>query len=338
MNILVTGINGFIGSHFLEYALRKTDWDIVGVDISDSYVGRYVDESRFRFYKYDIARDLGKVKCLIAEADVVLLLAGIARPYEYIEHPLQVFELDFESNYRLVKLCAGMRRRIIFPSTSEVYGIGDSVPMNEDSSPLTLGPIWQMRWIYSNSKQMMDRVIFALSKEMGLRFTLIRPFNWTGPRLDTFEHAERHQARLLTQMIYDVLHRHEIILVGGGEQRRSFTWIGEGIEAIATIIREDEKSDGQIFNVGNPANNCSVRELADTLLAEMSSRPEFREAAAATRVRSLSPDAYYGKAYADTRNRIPDVGKIRNVLGWEPRATTAEIVSRTLDYLSGEEC
>lgn len=337
MNILVTGINGFIGSHFLEYALRKTDWDVAGVDVTDSYVSRYEDESRFRFYRYDIAGDLGRVKDLIAGADVVLLLAGIARPSEYIEHPLQVFELDFESNYRLVKLCAEMHRRVIFPSTSEVYGIGGSLPMNEDSSPLTLGPIWQMRWIYSNSKQMMDRVIFALSKEMGLRFTLIRPFNWTGPRLDTFEHAERHQARLLTQMIHDVLYRHEIILVGDGEQRRSFTWIGEGIEAIATIIREEEKSDGQIFNIGNPANNCSVKELSDILLAEMSSRPEFRDAAAATRVKSLSPDAYYGKAYADTKNRIPDVGKIKNVLGWEPHATTAEIVSRTLDYLSDGE-
>ena len=167
-------------------------------------------------------------------------------------------------------------KRVIFPSTSEVYGMPDlnNHIMDEDTSNLTLGPIVQSRWIYSCSKQMMDRVIFALGQEKGLKFTLFRPFNWVGPRLDRFKDAAEHklvQLHNLSMMFYIT---GKITLVNGGMQRRSFTWVGDGVEALIDIINnKDNQADGQIFNIGNPDNNYSIKEMAEIVVDEMKKIP-----------------------------------------------------------------
>ncbi|MCQ2271895.1 MAG: bifunctional UDP-4-keto-pentose/UDP-xylose synthase [Bacteroidales bacterium] len=333
MKILVTGINGFIGSHFLDYVIANTDWEILGVDISDSYVSRYARENRFSFHKLDISENQDSIRELILQSDLAILLAGIARPAEYVQHPLKVFELDFEYNYQMVKMCADAGVRIIFPSTSEVYGLGNDQPMNEEKTNLVLGPICETRWIYSNAKQMMDRIIFALGQERGLGFTIIRPFNWTGPRLDSFAHAKQHQARAITQMVYDSFHHHEIVIAGEGNQKRSFTWIGDGIEAIVSIIKAGDAACGKIFNIGNPDNNCSIKEFAELLLSVMKEFPETEAAARQTVLKEESYASYYGINYADTINRIPDISNIKSVTGWSPVTPNYEIIKNTIESI-----
>ena len=246
MKIFVTGVNGFIGSHFLEMALARTDWEIQGFDLSDSNLKQFLDNPRFKMKTGDIFKEEDWLYEQVKQCDVLLPLIGIARPAYYIERPFWTFELDFEQNLKLVKKCAEYNKRVIFPSTSEVYGMPDpnNHIMDEDTSNLTLGPIVQSRWIYSCSKQMMDRVIFALGQEKGLKFTLFRPFNWVGPRLDRFKDAAEHKARTITQFIYDVLYTGKITLVNGGMQRRSFTWVGDGVEALIDIINnKDNQAD-----------------------------------------------------------------------------------------------
>lgn len=337
MKILVTGINGFIGSHFLDYAIEKTDWEVLGIDISDSYVKRHIGNPRFTFHQLDIKDNRSELRGLLSQSDLAILLAGIARPAEYIQHPMKVFELDFEYNYQMVKMCADIGVQIIFPSTSEVYGLGSDVPMNEETTDLVLGPICETRWIYSNAKQMMDRVIFALGQERGLKFTIIRPFNWTGPRLDSFAHAEQRQARALTQMLYDVLHRREIVIAGDGNQKRSFTWIGDGIEAMAAIIKAGDAACGKIFNIGNPDNNCSIKEFAQKLLSILKEYPEAESAARQTVLKTEPYVKYYGENYADISNRVPDISNIKSVTGWEPEVSTDDIIRRTIDYMLHED-
>lgn len=337
MKILVTGINGFIGSHFLDYAIEKTDWEVLGIDISDSYVNRHIGNPRFTFHQLDIKGNQAQLRSLLSQSDLAILLAGIARPAEYIQHPMKVFELDFEYNYQMVKMCADVGVRIIFPSTSEVYGQGSDVPMNEEKTNLVLGPICETRWIYSNAKQMMDRVISALGQERGLKYTIIRPFNWTGPRLDTFAHAEQHQARALTQMLYDVLYRHEIVVAGDGCQKRSFTWIGDGIEAMASIIKADDAACGKIFNIGNPDNNCSIKEFAQKLLSILKEYPETAPAARETVLKTEPYVKYYGTNYADIANRVPDISNIKSVTGWSPAVSTDDIIRRTIEYMLNED-
>ena len=250
MRLFVTGINGFIGTHLLDAVLTTTDWQVSGFDIASTNLAPYEGNSQFSFRRGDIFKDNEALEAEVIKSDAVIPLAGIAKPAYYVKKPVWTFELDFEQNLKMVRLCVKHNKRIIFPSTSEVYGMSsgeelkeDESPLTgmsageelkEDESPLTTGPVVKMRWIYSCAKQMMDRMIFAYGYEAGLQFTIFRPFDWIGPRLDTKRDAEEHRARSVTQMLYDMIHRRRISLVNGGEQRRSFTWVGDGIEGSAT--------------------------------------------------------------------------------------------------------
>lgn len=210
--------------------------------------------------------------------------------------------------------------------------------MKEDESPLITGPITKTRWIYSRSKQMMDQVIFAYGQEHGLPFSIFRPFNWTGPRLDTFEDAEEHSARAITQMIYDVLCRGTISLVDGGSQRRSFTWIGDAVEGLIAIIADEKgHANGEIFNIGNPYNNFSIRELAEVIIYEMKKIPQFREKAEQTIIGDVSAESYYGKNYDDIENRNPSIEKIKSLIGWEPKTGLHDMVAMTLNWYAARQ-
>lgn len=338
MKILITGVNGFIGTHLLESLCKNDGIEIVGFDIRSDFLSRFTECSNFKFTQGDIFKEEKWMEEQVEASDLVLPLAGIAKPAYYLQKPIWTFELDFEQNLKMVRLCSKYKKRIIFPSTSEVYGMsGDSV-LREDESPLITGPINKMRWIYSCSKQMMDRLIFAYGQEEGLRFTLFRPFNWVGPRLDTFRDAEENKARSVTQMIYNVLHRGKISLVNGGRQRRSFTWVGDGIEGLVSIIEnKDNKADGQIFNIGNPGNNHSIRELAEMLIEEMKNFPAYRERAENTVLEEISADDYYGKTYDDMQNRLPSVKKMEKLLGWKPRTGMRELLSKTVAWYAAKE-
>src|SRR5512140_2454094 len=144
---------------------------------------------------------------------------------------------------------------------------------DEDRSNLVLGPINKQRWIYSASKQLLDRVIWAYGQK-GLKFTLFRPFNWMGPRLDRLDSARIGSSRAITQLILNLVEGTPINLVDGGAQKRCFTDVDDGIEALYRIIEDrDGRCDGQIINIGNPNNEASIREMAEELLAQFERHP-----------------------------------------------------------------
>jgi len=339
MNILILGANGFIGSHLIKGVLESTDWRINAFDLSGTNLEQYRDSTHFSFTQGDIFTADEWLKKAVETADVVLPLAGIAKPSYYLSKPLWTFELDFEQNLKIVRMCVAADKKVIFPSTSEVYGMSTDTVLKEEEIPLIVGPINKMRWIYSCGKQMMDRVIVAYGQEKGLRYTLFRPFNWIGPRLDTFKDAEERTARSITQMVYDVLSGRGITLVNGGEQMRSFTHISDGVAALMAILADEKASNGKIFNIGNPANNASIKELAHIIINVMKEIPSFREAAEKTTVTVMPAEQYYGNGYDDMKNRVPSIQAIGAALGWKPLVPLREAVAMTVaSYLdSGEE-
>ena len=332
--MLVLGADGFIGSHLTEKILETTDWRVTAFDLNDlnmEGVGKSADPQRFTFKKGDIFKEDAWLGEQVAASDVVLPLAGIAKPAYYLSHPLWTFELDFEQNLKVVRMCVKHGKRVIFPSTSEVYGLTSDEVLNEDASPLIVGPVDKMRWIYSCGKQMMDRIITAYGQEKGLKYTIFRPFNWVGPRLDTPEDARNRTARSITQIAHDVLEKGEVTLVAGGTQRRSFTWIGDGTDALVALIRnEGGKADGQIFNVGNPANNASIRELAETVVDMMKEIPKYATRAEKARFVSVPAEEYYRNGYDDMKNRVPSIEKMKKLMGWVPKVSLRDAVRMTL--------
>ncbi|GKW14191.1 bifunctional polymyxin resistance protein ArnA [Pectobacterium carotovorum subsp. carotovorum] len=331
--VLILGVNGFIGNHLTERLLRDERYEIYGLDISSDAIARFLGDPRFHFVEGDISIHNEWIEYHIKKCDVILPLVAIATPIEYTRNPLRVFELDFEENLKIVRDCVRYNKRIVFPSTSEVYGMCDDNEFDEDTSRLIVGPINKQRWIYSVSKQLLDRVIWAYGAKNGLRFTLFRPFNWMGPRLDTLDAARIGSSRAITQLILNLVEGSPIKLVDGGAQKRCFTDIHDGIEALFRIIENrNGQCDGQIINIGNPHNEASIRELGEMLLTSFNAHPLrdcFPPFAGFIDVESRS---YYGKGYQDVAHRTPSIRNAKRLLEWEPMVKMEQTVAETLDY------
>ena len=202
---------------------------------------------------------------------------------------------------------------------------------DEENSPLVLGPISKERWIYSCSKQLLDRVIWAYGRQ-GLRFTLFRPFNWIGPRLDSLETAKEGSSRVVTQFIANLVMGLPIQLVDGGQQRRCFTYVDDGIDGLVRILaNKDGAADGGIFNIGNPDNDCSVRELAEMLRELFAEHPRVRGKRTVPPIVDVNAKEYYGEGYQDIQTRKPSIVRAKELLGWTPRVGLRDALARTLD-------
>jgi nucleoside-diphosphate-sugar epimerase len=318
-NVLILGVNGFIGHHLTRRILSTTDWNVYGMDMYADRIEEFVRDKRFHFFEGDILINREWIEYHVKKCDVVLPLVAIATPAAYVKRPLEVFELDFEANLPIVRACVKRGKRLIFPSTSEVYGMCPDEEFDSETSNLVLGPISKQRWIYSCSKQLLDRVIWAYGSSGDLDFTLFRPFNWIGPGLDKLHAAKEGSSRVATQFLGHIARGEDIRLVDGGAQRRSFTDVEDAILALMTIIdNPGQIARGKIYNIGNPDNNLSIRELAELMLKLAKEFPEWSERADRVKIIDISADAYYGAGYQDMLNRRPQIAATSRELDWHP--------------------
>src|SRR5438128_995970 len=332
MKLCILGVNGFIGHHLSQRILADTGWDVFGMDMSSDRVTDLMANPRFHFFEGDITINREWIEYHIRKCDVVLPLVAIATPATYVREPLRVFELDFEANLPIVRSCVKHGKRILFPSTSEVYGMCRDAEFDPYASELVLGPIDKQRWIYSCSKQLMDRVIWAYGSMGELDFTLFRPFNWIGAGLDSIHTPKEGSSRVITQFFGHIVRGEPIKLVDGGRQKRAFTYVDDGIEALMKII-ENRKgiATRKIYNIGNPKNNYSVRELAGMMVKLALAYPEYRANARKVKLLDTTALQYYGKAYQDVQNRVPkSAGTVRD-LDWKPRVDMPDALKRIFD-------
>lgn len=331
--VLILGVNGFIGNHLTERLLQDDNFEVYGLDIGSDAISRFIGNARFHFVEGDISIHSEWIEYHIKKCDVVLPLVAIATPIEYTRNPLRVFELDFEENLKIIRDCVKYQKRIIFPSTSEVYGMCSDKVFDEDHSNLIVGPINKQRWIYSVSKQLLDRVIWAYGEKEGLRFTLFRPFNWMGPRLDNLNAARIGSSRAITQLILNLVEGSPIKLIDGGRQKRCFTDISDGIEALFRIIEnKNSNCDGQIINIGNPDNEASIKELAEMLLASFEKHPLRHHFPPFAGFREVESSTYYGKGYQDVEHRKPSIRNAQRLISWTPTVEMAKTIDETLDF------
>ncbi len=334
--VLILGVNGFIGNHLSERLLRDDKYDVYGLDIGSDAIERLRSHPNFHFVEGDISIHSEWIEYHIKKCDVVLPLVAIATPIEYTRNPLRVFELDFEENLKLVRYCVKYNKRVIFPSTSEVYGMCQDKNFDEDTSNLIVGPINKQRWIYSVSKQLLDRVIWAYGAK-GLNFTLFRPFNWMGPRLDRLDSARIGSSRAITQLILNLVEGTPIRLFDGGEQKRCFTDIADGIEALARIVdNENDACNGQIINIGNPENEASIRQLGEELLRQFEAHPLRANFPPFAGFRDVESKAFYGAGYQDVEHRKPSIANAKRLLDWTPTVEMSETIGNTLDFFLRE--
>jgi len=288
LKIMILGANGFIGSALTNAILQKRSWEVYGIDLSDNKLGDLPKNDRFHFVEGDITINKEWVEYHVKKCDVVVPLVAIANPAQYVTHPLRVFELDFEANVDVVRYCVKYDKRLLFPSTSEIYGMSPDAVLDEESSPL--------------------------------------------------EEPKEGSSRVFTQFLSNVLYRRPIKLVDGGSQKRSFTYIDDAIECLLTIIEnQDGRASRRIFNIGNPGNCISIRDLAQRTIRIAQEFPVLRENARAVEIIDVSAGEYYGKYYQDIQVRVPNVEAARRDLGWTPTTDMDTAIRRTIDFYVKQE-
>jgi UDP-apiose/xylose synthase len=316
MRIGILGAGGFIGSHLVEHLLQAGRHEIVALDLTRDKLDQ-IGRNGFVYYQADVRQSPPVLEQVVREVDVVVDLIAHANPSIYVTAPLEVFELNFLQNLEIAKLCIRYRKKLIQYSSAEVYGkaaIGDLY--SEDHTDFVFGPTHKQRWIYAAGKALLERVLHAYGLNGDLEYTIVRPFNFIGPRIDYLVEANAIGGpRVFPHFMSALLTGGPMRLVDGGAVHRAFLHIHDANAAFQAILDHPEHTRNEIYNVGNPANNVTIRELAHAMLELYE---ELTGAPAASKLVDVSGEEFYGEGYEDSDRLPPDITKIRT-LGWDPR-------------------
>lgn len=345
--LTILGCGGFIGSHLLDRLLRSGSFEVEGWDLDDRKIRDHLTNPRLRLHRERLGEPGAEpgLSRAIRTSDAVINLAAICNPAEYNTRPLAVMQANLFDVYRVVELCAEAGTWLISFSTSEVYGrtlasyVGDGrydepalYELDEDRTPLVMGPISNQRWTYACAKQLMERLVYAHHRESGLPFTIVRPLNFFGPRMDYLPGLDGEgQPRVLASFMSALLQGRPMRLVDGGRARRTITSIHEAIDALVRMLERPVAARNRIFNIGNRQNEVSIAELAQRMrevYAEITGDASYREHP----IEHVSAAELYGDGYEDCDRRMPRTDKARDLLGWVPRASLDEILRETMGY------
>lgn len=332
MRITILGAGGFVGSHLVEHLVSRGEHEVVAVDVTDEKLEE-ADRTKFEFRPFDVSKDDMLLEQAIGEADLVLDLVAYANPSLYVTIPLEVFHLNFTQNLKVADLCSRHGKRLVQYSSAEVYGKADrGTAYSEDTTDLVLGPTDKQRWIYASAKGLLERVIHAYGLDGRLEYTIIRPFNFIGSRLDYLVPAgSMGGPRVFAHFMSALLGGGPMYVVDGGHVHRAFLHIHDANRALQTIIDHPDETRNEIFNVGNPGNNVTIRELA-VLMIEL--YEEFTGSRAESELVEVSGEEFYGAGYEDSDRLPPDISKL-GALGWRPmrglRSTLMDAMSYYLD-------
>jgi UDP-apiose/xylose synthase len=350
MNVLTLGAAGFIGSH-LTQRLLKEGHAVTAVDIDAEKVTDFLDHPNLTFLQQDIRSHKWDLDGLVCDADLVIDLIAYANPGLYIRIPLEVFRLNFTENLKIAESCVRHGKRLIQFSTCEVYGrtaaslknakVSDPedpihATFSEDSSEYILGPVSKHRWIYSCAKQLLERVLHAYGLEQDFNYTIIRPFNFIGPKIDFLPHEKAGTPRVFSFFMDALLNGTPMKLVNGGVNRRCYTYIDDAIECSYRIVRNPGGiCNRQIFNIGSPQNEVSIRKMAEVMREIFAAK--FRDPGIPlSEIISVSGEEFYGEGYDDSDRRIPDITKASTLLGWKPVWNTRDTLETTMNYYVSE--
>ena len=345
MNILSLGAGGFIGSH-LTHRLLEEGHTVTAVDLETEKVTDCLQHPNLTFLQQDIRQPGWDLDALVRKSDLVIDLIAYANPGLYIRIPLEVFQLNFIENLKIAEACVRHGKRLIQFSTCEVYGRTAASLKNakltnpedpihatfsEDTSEYILGPVSKHRWIYSSAKQLLERVLHAYGIEEGFNYTIIRPFNFIGPKIDFLPTDNRDGIPRVFSYFMDALFNGtQMKLVNGGVNRRCYTYIDDAIECTNRIVENlGGVCDKQIFNIGSPYNEISIRQMAETM-REIYAQKYRHNGTRLPDIVSVTGDEFYGEGYDDSDRRIPDITKARTLLGWQPEWNVRDTIDATM--------
>ena len=342
--ILLFGGGGFIGFNIIKMFL-KNDMNIK-VTVYDIYTDKIdIFKNKIVIIKDDIRNPTTNLDVLVNDNDVVVDLIAHANPSLYVKSPIEVFNLNFLENLKIINLCIKFKKRLVQFSTCEVYGqtinnlsdkINETVYFNEDSSPMIVGPVNKQRWIYAVGKSLLERVLYSYGCENKINYTIIRPFNFIGPEIDYLPDVNKDIfnndiPRVFSIFLNNLLFNKPLVLVNGGNQQRSYTYIDDAVEVINKIIMDNNNiSKNKIYNLGNPNNETTIKDFAKIMI-ELYEK-NFNKSNYTSEIVIKSGEEFYGKGYDDCDRRIPCIDKIVNDFNFNPKYNLRETLLLSMKY------
>jgi UDP-glucose 4-epimerase len=318
MKILVTGGAGFLGSHLCE-ALLKREHEVWAIDAKgEAKILHLLNERNFHFVRETIFNE-AMLDDLIRRVEVVYHLAGVVGVEHYVGDPYAVLNVNINGTQKVLQMAHKYDRKVVFASTSEVYGRNTRTPFKEDDDRV-LGSTRIDRWCYSTSKAAAEHFCFAYHK-IGLPVVILRFFNVYGPRLDRVD-----VGRVLTIFMGQILKGRAVSVIGDGSQTRCFTYVSDAIEGTIAAGTKPQ-AVGEIFNIGSETET-SIKTLAEMML-EIAGRPK-------TMIEYVAQEKVYGTSYEDIPRRVPDAGRMRDILGVTPKIDLREGLERTMRWFQKE--
>jgi UDP-glucose 4-epimerase len=318
---LITGGAGFLGSHLAEALLARGDEVFVLDNLSTGSIENIEPlkgHARFR-YTIDSVMNEPVTAELIDRVDVVFHLAAAVGVRLIVESPVNTIETNVHGTEMVLKLANKKKKQVIVASTSEVYGKSNVVPFREDAD-LVLGPTSKGRWSYACSKAIDEFLALAYHKEKRLPVVVARLFNTVGPR------QTGRYGMVIPNFVKQALLGHPLTVFGDGSQSRCFTFVTDVVWALVRLA-EHPGALGQVYNIGNDREEITVAELARRVKERARSQSEI----------VLVPyDQAYETGFEDMPRRVPDVGKLRALTGYDPQVQLDEILDRVIAYFTSD--
>ena len=316
LKALITGGAGFIGSHLAEFLLNK-GWRVKVIDDlstgSIENIEHLKQNPRFS-YVLDTVLNRSLMMELIDWADVVFHLAAAVGVRLIVEKPVHTIETNIKTTELVLELCSKKKKPVLISSTSEVYGKLDKEKFSEDDD-LVLGPTSKFRWCYAASKIIDEFLAKAYYKERKLPVVVVRLFNTIGPR------QTGQYGMVVPRFVRQALQGEPITVYGDGSQRRSFTWVGDVVEAMVKLVQHP-KAYGEVFNIGH-TKDISILELAKLVKKLTGSSSE---------IVFIPYDKAYEPGFEDMRRRLPDISKAQKLIGYKPTLDLPEMLKRIIAY------
>jgi UDP-glucose 4-epimerase len=317
MRVLVTGGAGFVGSHLCEALLERGDEVYVLDDLSTGSIDNIAhlkDHSNFH-YKIESVTNEPLLAEMIDRCDTVVHLAAAVGVKLIVESPVRTIETNVHGTEVVLKVANKKKKLVLIASTSEVYGKSAKVPFAEDDD-LVLGPTSKHRWAYACSKMIDEFLALAYWKERKLPVIIVRLFNTVGPR------QTGQYGMVVPNFVRQALAGEPITVFGDGTQSRSFTYVGDVVRAVVALINEP-RAIGQVFNIGN-GKEITIGDLAARIKAMTGSRSD---------IVTIPYDQAYEAGFEDMPRRVPDISKVRALIGYEPTVELDDILTRVIASL-----
>ena len=316
MNYLITGGAGFIGSHLSEALLAQGHTVTIIDDLSTGSIENIEPLKTHKKFKYVIDTVMNKpvLSELIDNCQIVIHLAAAVGVKLIVESPVRTIETNIRGTEAVLECANKKQRKVLIASTSEVYGKSLQIPFSEYGD-LVMGPTYKGRWSYACSKAIDEFLALAYWKERDLPVVIVRLFNTVGPK------QTGQYGMVVPTFVQQALAGRPITIYGTGKQRRCFAHVRDVVGALIQLSQE-RKAIGQVFNIGS-TEEISIEQLA-RLVKEMTRSK--------SRIQKIPYNKAYEEGFEDMPRRIPDIGKIKRVIGYKPSYTLQDILGDVIRY------